>query len=220
MAAGAGSLDSDLLRPAPPKVNFLIQCKRSGQDLPRYIERPVRTGCQRPFYQQDFKLLDLNTGNASGMYAASRIAVGNRIIQHRPVGMSRDQNAPGLICPPGQNLFYFLLFGIVLRRTGRVQEAGCFQGLPDISDQKARRSPQNAVEEIRLMPMGEIDFPGAFCIFQNYARIEVKTRKQFFFLAGAAWIRCTASAREPGIPLYDVVIAVQHDQPVFPVEPG
>ena len=71
------------------------------------------------------------------MYAAPRIAVGNRIIQHRPVGMSRDQHTPGLVCKAGQNLLDFFLFGIVLRRTGGIQEAGSFQRLPDIPHQKA-----------------------------------------------------------------------------------
>ena len=73
--------------------------------------------------------------------------------------MSCDQHAGVLVGPVGQDAFHFLLPGIILRGAGRIQETGGFQRFPEIPDQKPGSTPQDAVEEIRLMAMCQVYFP-------------------------------------------------------------
>ena len=86
--------------------------------------------------------------------------------------MSCDQDAVILSGPSGQGTFHLLFFRVILRGAGRIQETSSFQRFPDISDQETGRAPQDAVEEICLVAVGQIDFPLTVCIFQNYAGVE------------------------------------------------
>ena len=140
-------------------VLHMLQAVGSGQDLARHIKGAVRAGGESPFDQRDPKIADLDARDAPWMHAASCVAVGDGSVEHGTVCMSCDQHARIPVCPVGQNAFHLLLLGIILRGAGRIKETGGFQRFPDIPDQKPGGAPQDAVEEIRLMAVGQIDLP-------------------------------------------------------------
>ncbi len=171
-----------------------------------------------PFDQRHLKLFDLYAGNAPRMHAASGIAVGDGFVQHRAVRMSCDQDAVILSGPSGQGTFHLLFFRVILRGAGRIQETSRFQRFPDISNQETGRAPQDAVEEVGLVAMGQVDVPAPVCILEDCPGIEDDTGEQFSFLAGAAEVGRAGAMDESFLTFDDIVIPVQHDQPVFLIE--
>ena len=79
-----------------------------------------------------------------------------------------------LFRPAVQQLFRFLLFGIVSGRTGGIKDTVVFQGFPQISHQETGKTPEHGIEKICLMPMGEVDILEirVKSIFQYDSRIE------------------------------------------------
>ena len=80
------------------------------------------------------------------MHTAPCVHIKRRFrIKAGSVGVPCNQTYFMSLCIIVQTLLYFVLSDIVLSGTGRVKDAGMFQGLPEISDKKACQPPAGGI---------------------------------------------------------------------------
>lgn len=93
------------------------------------------------------------------------------------VGVPGNQDVMFLPGPMLQALLRLLLACIVFGRAGRVKDSVPLKGFPQISDEEAGKAPVCGIEQIRLMPVGEVNIHGAGgasrkAFFQDDTRVE------------------------------------------------
>lgn len=98
----------------------------------------------------------------------------------RAVCMTGDENDMFFSCKGLQPLFCCLFSRVVFCGAGGIQDSVMFQGLPEISDEKAGETPEGGSEQICLMAVSKIDIPctGRSGIFQNDSRIKPDFRPE------------------------------------------
>ena len=167
--------------------------------------------------------MDLDTGNAAWMDAASGVEIRRiRTAGHGAVGVSGDEQLLFLGSPGGKPCFRLFLFRIIAGGTGRVGDADCFQGFPEIPNQKAGQGRQGTVQEVRLVTVGQIDFPLGNAVAEDKAgeKTEIRQQPGRGFRFGIR--RCILAAESRAVPaavahifFTVVMVPVEHVEPVL-----
>lgn len=143
---------------------------RTCQQFPGNIKGKILPDMDGPFYERYLKTIHFNTGDITGPDAASGIIITGVGIKSRAVGMSGNQDTIMLLGPGGKSVFDLLLFWILFRTVRRIQKTDTLKRTPEVPDQKSCLSPQNAVEEVCLMSVGQIEIRAAGLISQDQSR--------------------------------------------------
>ena len=98
----------------------------------------------------------------------------------RAVCMTCNENDMFFSSEGLQPLFCCLFSRVVFCGAGGIQDSVMFQGLPEISDEKAGETPEGGIEQICLMAVSKIDISGSgsSCIFQNDCRVKTDVRPE------------------------------------------
>src|SRR5699024_9154344 len=98
-------------------------------------------------------------------------------------------------------------------------EADDFQRPPEIAHQKTAQRPQLVVQETALMTVYQKQALQGVTIFQNQAfRSPCLLKNIFRLLRRVAGIEVTGGADKAFSALYDIVVAVNQEKPVFLLE--
>ena len=141
--------------------------------------------------------------------------------------MSCDQNMIFPFGPTVQPLLDFLLFRIIFCGACGIQDTVMFQRSPQIPDQEAGAAPESGIQEIGLMPVGEIDISrvGSRYVFQNDSRIKSDIRQkrtafQVGIISAAAGVGVAVFYGIAQTLLYHIMISIKHVETALGMEAG
>ena len=174
-----------------------------------------------PFYQRQFTLCNLKTGDTARMHTAAAVDVeGGSSVQAGTMGVSGDQVDIVLSGKGGKAFFCAILPDIVFGGTGRIKDAEVLKRAPDVAHQKTGENPEGRVKEISLMSVGEIEVVAIVLIFQDQAFVETQGREEILLTLGiTAKIRGTLPAAVMALFLFHIMISIEHDKTVFLIKP-
>lgn len=193
-----------------------------SQYFPMNIECSILFRVIGPFDQRKGIALYFHAGNTAWMDTTAGIhIVGSRGIQSWSVGMPGNEQlivSDGII---GEPLFYPSLSGVILGGTGRVQYPEMFQGTPQIPDQETGQFPADGVEEVCLMPMGQIKTFSGADMLQNQPLMEGEIgKKRLATLGICTKIGSTDTLGVSGRFFLHIVISIEHIESVLLIEEG
>lgn len=134
--------------------------------LPSDIERHVVARPERPLYECHTAVCHFDAGDASWMYAASGVKVRRFFCtDHRPVRVARYEDPVIIDGPSGELPFCLALFRIIFCSACRVKNADMLHWFPDIAHEKAAELPEDGIQTVRLMSVGEVQISFAEAVF-------------------------------------------------------
>lgn len=192
-----------------------------GKHLSVDIERVVSPCIAGPFDQCELFSHNLQAGDAAGMNAAASVEIRGIGAEPGAVCVAADQDAPLSLRVIGQALFHLIFVRVVLGGAGGVKHAEMFQGLPEISHQKAGKLPEGGIQRIGLMPVSQIKAGPGIAGLQDKSLIKGQSGEQGLMALG---VRTKISIADlVGITrsfFLHIVIAIQQIEPPLPVKQG